>query len=85
MPLTGHPASQKWTENSPLVADMIASGAFDMAQEALHRQFGVINFEPLKPLFLRIYTSARIETPTFPTCKDVTSFLLVCLKMFQRI
>ncbi|TFY69325.1 hypothetical protein EVG20_g3199 [Dentipellis fragilis] len=48
-----------WTRNSPFAGDHVAAGSFDTAMQLLHRQFGVVNFEHLKPLFLSVYRSAH--------------------------
>ncbi|KAL0575215.1 hypothetical protein V5O48_006754 [Marasmius crinis-equi] len=48
-----------WVRNSPLAADHIAAGSFESAMQLLNRQLGVVNFIPLKPLFLSVYRSAH--------------------------
>ncbi|KAK7435504.1 hypothetical protein VKT23_019626 [Stygiomarasmius scandens] len=48
-----------WVRNSPLAADHVAAGSFESAMQLLNRQLGVVNFEPLKPLFLSIYRSSH--------------------------
>ncbi|KAJ3935811.1 MAG: coatomer subunit alpha-2 [Lentinula lateritia] len=50
---------EHWVKNSPLAADHVAAGSFDTAMQLLNRQLGVVNFEPLKPLFLSIYRSSH--------------------------
>ncbi|KZT60918.1 Coatomer, alpha subunit [Calocera cornea HHB12733] len=47
-----------WVRNSPVAADHVAAGSFDTAMQLLNRQVGIVNFEPLKPLFLSIYRSS---------------------------
>lgn len=39
---------------------------FLFAFQLLKRQIGVINFSPLKPLFLAIYNSCHAMLPTLP-------------------
>ncbi|KAG9123809.1 hypothetical protein FRC07_013904 [Ceratobasidium sp. 392] len=56
---TGIPETELWTRNSPFAADHVAAGSFESAMQLLHRQSGVVQFEPLKPIFLSIYRSAR--------------------------
>jgi coatomer protein complex subunit alpha (xenin) len=51
---------EHWTKNSPLAVDHVAAGSFDTAMQLLNRQFGVVNFEPLKPLFLSVYRSSHV-------------------------
>lgn len=60
LPMAGKSASTKWAENSTLAHDLVAGGAFDQAMHALNRQIGVINFAPLKPLFMQVHNA------TFP-------------------
>ncbi|KAJ3516748.1 hypothetical protein NLJ89_g923 [Agrocybe chaxingu] len=48
-----------WVRNSPLAADHIAAGSFETAMQLLNRQFGVVNFPALKPLFLSQYRSSH--------------------------
>jgi len=69
----GKSARQKWSQNSTLAGDMVAAGAFDMAMHYLNRQVGIVNFAPLKPLFLAIYKSATIPLPLFPGSSTLES------------
>ncbi|KAK7440947.1 hypothetical protein VKT23_016723 [Stygiomarasmius scandens] len=48
-----------WVRNSPLATDHVAAGSCKSAMQLLNRQLGVVNFEPLKPLFLSIYRSSH--------------------------
>lgn len=48
-----------WARNSPLPADHITAGSFETAMQLLNRQIGVVNFAPLKPLFLSLYQSSQ--------------------------
>ncbi|KAF8625601.1 hypothetical protein AX15_005287 [Amanita polypyramis BW_CC] len=52
--------TELWVRNSPLAVDHVAAGAFESAMQLLNRQFGVVNFAPLKPLFLLIYRSSHV-------------------------
>lgn len=72
MPTTGQSPSQKWLERSVTPVDMIAGGAFDLAQESLHRQFGIVNFQPLKKYFLHICLSSHAELPLIPNTSDIS-------------
>ncbi|KAF8884902.1 coatomer subunit alpha-2 [Gymnopilus junonius] len=49
-----------WVRNSPAAVDHVAAGSFETAMQLLNRQFGVVNFEPLRPLFLSIYRSSHV-------------------------
>lgn len=55
----GVPEPELWTRNSPFAGDHVAAGSYDSAMQLLNRQLGVVNFEPLKPLFLSVYRSAH--------------------------
>eukprot|EP00051_Salpingoeca_urceolata_P033954 m.22896 g.22896 ORF g.22896 m.22896 type:complete len:1318 (-) comp6997_c0_seq1:3-3956(-) len=59
-PTKGTPFTTHWTSNSHLVADHIAAGAFDLAVKNLHKQIGVVNFEPLRRLFLDAHAQAQV-------------------------
>ncbi|TCD66559.1 hypothetical protein EIP91_001227 [Steccherinum ochraceum] len=48
-----------WARNSPFAADHVAAGAFESAMQLLNRQFGVVNFEPLKSSFVSVYRSSH--------------------------
>ncbi|KZV97955.1 hypothetical protein EXIGLDRAFT_810456 [Exidia glandulosa HHB12029] len=52
--------SDLWVRNSPFAADHVAAGAFESAMQLLNSQCGIVNFAPLKPLFLDIYRSAHL-------------------------
>ncbi|KAF8637893.1 hypothetical protein AX17_002516 [Amanita inopinata Kibby_2008] len=49
-----------WIRNSPLAVDHVAAGSFETAMQLLNRQFGVVNFTLLKPLFLSTYRSSHV-------------------------
>ncbi|RHY21982.1 hypothetical protein DYB25_003707 [Aphanomyces astaci] len=63
-PTAGTPVPSTWTRNSSVAANHVAAGSFDTAMQLLHRQIGVVNFEPLKPLFLSIYAGSSASVPT---------------------
>lgn len=52
-----------WARNSPLAADHVAAGSFDSAMQLLNRQVGAVQFAPLKPRFLEIYTASKTYLP----------------------
>ncbi len=52
-------------------SDMIASGSFDLACEKLHREFGIVNFEPLRSYFLNIYSSCSGIYSILPNSDDI--------------
>ncbi|CAK4134204.1 unnamed protein product [Aphanomyces euteiches] len=63
-PTAGTPVPTQWTRASSVAADHVAAGSFETAMQLLHRQIGVVNFEPLKPLFLSIYAGSSASLPT---------------------
>jgi len=71
MPSSGKTSRARWMERSLSAADMVAAGAFDLAQEALHRQFGIVNFEPMKAHFVRIFASCHGVVSAMPNSKDI--------------
>lgn len=70
VPVFGPSTRKKWLERSVSAPDMIAAGAFDLAMECLHRQFGIVNFAPLKTYFLRIYTSCHAYVRALPNSES---------------
>ncbi|KAK7960749.1 coatomer WD associated region [Apiospora saccharicola] len=52
-----------WARNSPLAADHAAAGSFESAMNLLNRQVGAVNFAPLKPRFLEIYSATKSFLP----------------------
>ena len=73
----GAPATEAdlWIRNSPVPANHIAAGSFDTAMQLLHRQIGVVNFAPLKDLFLSLYQSSRGFLPANPSLPALEVFL----------
>lgn len=63
----GIPESELWVRNSPLAADHVAAGSFETAMGLLNRQVGIVDFRPLKPLFLSVYRSSRLWLPAAPS------------------
>lgn len=56
-----------WVRNSPFAADHAAAGSFETAMQLLNRQFGVVNFAPLKPFFLSTYRSSHAYLSPLPS------------------
>ncbi|RYO85103.1 hypothetical protein DL762_005352 [Monosporascus cannonballus] len=52
-----------WARHSPLAADHVAGGSFESAMNLLNRQVGAVNFAPLKPRFLEIYSASKTYLP----------------------
>lgn len=87
-----------WARNSPLAADHVAAGSFETAMQLLNRQVGAVNFEPLKPIFLQIYSATKLYLPANaslpplaihlrrnPEEADPRSVLPVAVKSLQSI
>ncbi|SCU92702.1 LANO_0E01816g1_1 [Lachancea nothofagi CBS 11611] len=66
-PVTDDSEVTQWTKNSKLPYVLIASGAFEAAAQALNKQAGLVNFEPLRPRFHEIYESCRTYMAATPT------------------
>lgn len=59
VPSMGVGVGAEWCRNSSLAWDHAAAGEFDSAMQLLNRQVGIINFAPLKKLFLAAYAGSR--------------------------
>ena len=59
----GLPAPARWVQNSNLAADHIAAGSFETAMRLLNNQIGVVNFAPLKRIFLQVRAAAACALP----------------------
>jgi len=59
----GQPVTVQWVANSTCAADHVAAGSFETAMRLLNRQVGVINFAPLKPLFMDVFGCNRVQVP----------------------
>lgn len=51
-PSAGVDPRQKWTAKSAVAGDHAAAGEFDGAMKLLSRQLGIVNFKPLKQMFV---------------------------------
>ncbi|PPR00758.1 hypothetical protein CVT24_000783 [Panaeolus cyanescens] len=60
----GPEETELWARNSGLAVDHVAAGSFENAMQLLNRQFGIVNFELLKPLFLSIYRASHTYVTT---------------------
>jgi len=60
------PVQTKWLKKRKLAADLIAAGEFDEALSLLKRRLGVINADPLEPLFRDAYWAACSSVPSLP-------------------
>eukprot|EP01080_Neovahlkampfia_damariscottae_P002084 gene2084-1956_t len=71
IPTIGKSIEECWIENSDLAVDHIAAGSFRTAMDILSKQCGIINFTPLKSLFLTIYSGSKLYLPTNPITTSV--------------
>ncbi|UXI18026.1 Exocyst complex component 8 [Sarcoptes scabiei] len=58
-PTRGYPPGHFWVKNSRLVVDHVLAGSFETAFRLLNEQVAVVNFEPLKKLFMMTYARSR--------------------------
>ncbi|GMM33351.1 coatomer subunit alpha [Saccharomycopsis crataegensis] len=50
-----------WVKNAPSNAAVhVAAGQFDSAAQLLHRQVGIVNFEPLRARFMEVYQANKV-------------------------
>eukprot|EP00047_Mylnosiga_fluctuans_P002804 m.225995 g.225995 ORF g.225995 m.225995 type:complete len:1238 (-) comp11355_c0_seq1:46-3759(-) len=66
-PSRGLAPSQVWANNSSLVGDQVAAGAFETALQLLQKQLGVVHFEPFKPLFVAAFAQSRAAVHGLPS------------------
>ncbi|KAI2471140.1 Coatomer, alpha subunit [Annulohypoxylon bovei var. microspora] len=71
----GSSEADLWARNSPLAADHIAAGSFESAMNLLNRQVGAVNFAPLKPRFLEIYSASKTFLPASPGLPPLVNYV----------
>lgn len=62
-----------WLRNAKTAAQYIAAGAFEQGASMLHKQLGVVDFEPLQDRFIEVYESNKVFLPGvdgLPAMKD---------------
>lgn len=65
-----------WIRNSKLPSIFVAAGAFDAAAQALNKQAGIVNFEPLRSRFMDIYDGSRTYLASTPNeLPSVTGYI----------
>ncbi|SNX86292.1 probable COP1 - coatomer complex alpha chain of secretory pathway vesicles [Melanopsichium pennsylvanicum] len=67
----GSSEAEHWLRNSPVAADHAAAGSFETAMTLLSRQAGIVDFAPLKPLFMSSYLAARSYLPAAPSAGPI--------------
>uniref|UniRef100_A0A914GUL9 Coatomer subunit alpha n=1 Tax=Globodera rostochiensis TaxID=31243 RepID=A0A914GUL9_GLORO len=66
VPQRGHPPPFHWPNNSRLVADHVAAGAFESAAGLLEEQLGIVQLNPFKAQFLALHAKSRVAYTAFP-------------------
>lgn len=72
----GDSVEAKWLRNRKLVADLVAAGEFEEALLMLRRRLGLVNPDPLEPLFRQAYWATRSSLPTLPQAVSLSWPLL---------
>lgn len=75
IPKEGPHWSSLWCINSDRASDHVSSGSFDTAMEILHKQYGIINFAPLKKFFLNLLRTSTVQLQLLPTTSSITTYL----------
>ncbi|XP_014253737.1 coatomer subunit alpha [Cimex lectularius] len=70
-PTKGVSQTQIWVNNSQLAVDHVMAGSFDSAFRLLNEQVGVINFEPLRSLFLSGFSMSRTSYTPLPSLPSI--------------
>lgn len=65
-PTAGVPPQQRWQQKCNLAGEQVAAGSFDTAMRLLNRQLGIVNFAPLKSMFLETHQAAFGSLPGLP-------------------
>ncbi|KAF2972016.1 hypothetical protein GQX73_g1504 [Xylaria multiplex] len=71
----GSSEADLWARNSPIAADHIAAGSFESAMNLLNRQVGAVNFAPLKPRFMEIYSATRTYVPASASLPPLVNYV----------
>mmetsp|Transcript_5230 Transcript_5230/g.13004 ORF Transcript_5230/g.13004 Transcript_5230/m.13004 type:complete len:1219 (-) Transcript_5230:59-3715(-) len=62
----------KWLRKRKLVADLVAAGEFEEALNLLRRRLGLINADPLEPLFRQAFWATCSALPSLPQGPSLT-------------
>ncbi|KAI0419887.1 Coatomer, alpha subunit [Xylaria grammica] len=71
----GSSEADLWARNSPIAADHIAAGSFESAMNLLNRQVGAVNFAPLKPRFMEIYSATKTYVPASASLPPLVNYV----------
>lgn len=64
-----------WLRNNKTAAGCVAAGAFDQAASLLHKQLGVVNFEPLRKRFMEVYSSNKLSLPGLDSLPSMRTYI----------
>lgn len=67
----GQTLQQKWIQKRKLPVDYAAAGEFDEALGLLQRRIGLMNADPLEPLFQEIYWATCSSLPSMPQAPSI--------------
>jgi coatomer protein complex subunit alpha (xenin) len=70
-PNSGRTPTEYWVENSQNPSDHIAAGSFSTAMDILNKAAGIVNFAPLKAIFMNIYMASRGSIPLTPSLPSI--------------
>lgn len=57
----GIPLTQSWLTNSKSPVDHFLAGSFESAFRLLNEKYGIINFDPIKPHVMKLYSRSRVS------------------------
>ncbi|KAF6212403.1 hypothetical protein GE061_012925 [Apolygus lucorum] len=70
-PTKGVSQTLVWSNNSQLPVDHVMAGSFESAFRLLKEQVGVVEFEPLKSIFMAAYSMARTSYTPLPSLPSI--------------
>ncbi|KAJ5079003.1 coatomer subunit alpha [Anaeramoeba ignava] len=70
-PIHGKMSHESWIGSSNIPAEYVAAGHFKTAMDLLNSQIGIVNFNPMKNLFLSLFLSAHDSLQAFPNIIDI--------------
>ena len=75
-PMPRPPLSSTWVEKSSIAGDHVAAGSFSTAMKLLNRQIGIVNFAPLKEIFLAVAGACQLSMPGLGNTAAITQHVL---------
>lgn len=64
-----------WLRNAKTPAGYVAAGAFEQAASMLHKQLGVVDFEPLRKRFLEVFQASKLYLPGVDDLPSMKTFI----------